>query len=59
VASPVGPARSIAVPGQTGFLAESIDEWIEALTALARDRAQARAQGRAWRRGSGRKQRIH
>ena len=47
VASPVGPARSITVPGQTGFLAECTDEWIEALATLARDREQARVLGLA------------
>jgi glycosyltransferase involved in cell wall biosynthesis len=38
VASPVGAASSIIVPGQTGLLANSVDEWTAALKRLAADR---------------------
>lgn len=45
VASPVGAAPSIIVPGRTGLLASSTDEWITALTSLAADRERARSFG--------------
>ncbi len=39
IASPVGANRQVVRHGETGFLAESADEWAEALRALARDPA--------------------
>ena len=47
VASRVGASTSIVVPGQTGFLAKSVEEWITALTALATDRERVRTLGLA------------
>ena len=41
VASPVGAAPSIIVPGHTGLLANSTEEWIAALTSLALNRERA------------------
>ena len=38
VVSPVGPARSILLPRQTGFFAATDEDWIEALSDLANDR---------------------
>ena len=49
VASPVGAARSIVVPGHTGILAGSTEEWITALTSLATDRRRAKIFGIAGR----------
>jgi glycosyltransferase involved in cell wall biosynthesis len=50
VASPVGANRQIVRQSATGFLAESAEEWVQALTFL-RDHLDARAQmGRAGRR---------
>ena len=39
VASPVGAAAEVIVHGETGFLAASIEEWIDCLSRLARDKA--------------------
>jgi glycosyltransferase involved in cell wall biosynthesis len=50
VASPVGILPDIVVPGRTGMLAESPEEWLAALRALAADREERRrlgARGRA------------
>jgi len=47
VASRVGASTTIVVPGQTGFLAKSTEEWIVALTELAADRERVRTLGRA------------
>jgi glycosyltransferase involved in cell wall biosynthesis len=49
VASPVGAAPSIVVPGQTGLLASSGADWIAALTSLATDRERAKNYGIAGR----------
>ena len=49
VASPVGAASSITVPGHTGLLASSTEEWIAALTSLAADRERASRLGTAGR----------
>jgi len=49
VASPVGAAASIIVPGQTGWLARSAEEWIAAFNQIANDRPQAAAFGSAGR----------
>jgi hypothetical protein len=45
--SAVGASNSIMVPGQTGFLAVSAQEWLAALEGLAADRERARAVGLA------------
>jgi glycosyltransferase involved in cell wall biosynthesis len=45
VASPVGVNRAIVDEGRTGFLADTADEWAEALLALARDPALRRRMG--------------
>jgi glycosyltransferase involved in cell wall biosynthesis len=47
VASPLGASTSIIVPGKTGFLASSTEEWIAALSGLASDRERARTMGLA------------
>src|SRR5262245_66494108 len=47
VASPFGASTSIIVPGKTGFLASSMEEWIAALSGLASDRQHARTMGLA------------
>jgi glycosyltransferase involved in cell wall biosynthesis len=47
VASPVGASTSIVVPGKTGLLASSTEEWIAALSGLAGDRERARTVGLA------------
>jgi glycosyltransferase involved in cell wall biosynthesis len=47
VASPVGASASIVVPGQTGFLAKSTEEWVTALSGLAADRERVRTLGLA------------
>ncbi len=49
VASPVGPAQSIILPGRTGLLAATDAEWIEALSGLAADPERANALGEAGR----------
>jgi glycosyltransferase involved in cell wall biosynthesis len=49
VASPVGAGSSIVVPGETGFLANGIEEWTTALRKLASDRDHARKLGLAGR----------
>jgi glycosyltransferase involved in cell wall biosynthesis len=49
VASPVGAAPSIIVPGQSGLLANSTEDWIAALTGLAADRERAKNFGIAGR----------
>src|SRR5256885_8089682 len=49
IANPVGVHRELVRPGETGFLAESTTEWIEAVRVLAAD-PQLRARfGRAGR----------
>ena len=50
VASPVGASASIVVPGETGFLANSAEEWTTALYRLATDREHARKLGLSGRR---------
>lgn len=50
VASAFGASMSIVVPGETGFLADSAEEWIAALGALAADRDRTRELGLAARR---------
>lgn len=47
VASPVGASKSIVVPGKTGFIASSAEEWINTLSGLANDRERARTVGLA------------
>jgi len=47
VASPVGTLAEIVVPGATGFLATSPEEWSAALDRLLSDRARRLAMGRA------------
>jgi glycosyltransferase involved in cell wall biosynthesis len=53
VASPVGASTSIIVPGKTGFLASSMEEWIAALSGLATDRERMRTMGLAGRQRAG------
>ena len=50
VASPIGVAPSIIVPGHTGLLANGTEEWIAALTSLAVNRERACHFGMAARR---------
>jgi glycosyltransferase involved in cell wall biosynthesis len=50
VASAVGASNSIVEPGETGFLANSMDEWVAALAGLAADRNRAQRMGLAARR---------
>ena len=47
VASPVGHQAMIVEHGRNGFLAETEDEWVEALLTLLRDPAKAAAMGKA------------
>jgi glycosyltransferase involved in cell wall biosynthesis len=47
VASPLGASRSIIVPGKTGLLASSTEEWIATLSELAANRERARTMGLA------------
>jgi ubiquinone/menaquinone biosynthesis C-methylase UbiE len=47
VVSPVGAGTSMIVPGETGFLAGSAEEWVAALSALAADRERVRTLGLA------------
>jgi glycosyltransferase involved in cell wall biosynthesis len=47
VASAFGASTSIIVPGETGFLADSTEEWVAALGALAADRERTRKLGLA------------
>jgi glycosyltransferase involved in cell wall biosynthesis len=47
VASAFGASTSIIVPGETGFLAASTEEWVGALGALAADRERTRKLGLA------------
>jgi glycosyltransferase involved in cell wall biosynthesis len=49
VASPVGAAGEIGVPGTTHFLAQSPDEWHNALASLLSDTHQRRTMGAAGR----------
>ena len=49
IASPVGVNREIVEPGVNGFLAETEDEWHNALTTLARDPELRRRMGEAGR----------
>jgi glycosyltransferase involved in cell wall biosynthesis len=49
IASPVGAARDIILPGVTGYLATNEDEWIEALHQLKASPDRARAMGQAGR----------
>jgi glycosyltransferase involved in cell wall biosynthesis len=49
VASPVGASTSIVIPGKTGFLASSAEQWIAVLSGLATDRERARTMGLAGR----------
>lgn len=50
VASPVGVNRDIVRQGENGFLAETADEWAEALSALARDQGLRQRMGEQGRR---------
>jgi glycosyltransferase involved in cell wall biosynthesis len=50
VANSVGVHREIIVPGETGFLADSPEEWIDAIGRLKHDRELRRRLGRAGRR---------
>ncbi len=50
VANPVGVHREMIVHGETGFLAATPDEWIEAVGRLEHDRDLRRRMGRAGRR---------
>jgi glycosyltransferase involved in cell wall biosynthesis len=45
VGSAVGALKSIIVPGKTGFLPESAEEWISALSSIAADRERNRKLG--------------
>jgi glycosyltransferase involved in cell wall biosynthesis len=47
VASAFGASTSIIVPGETGFLADSTEEWVAALGGLAADRERTRKLGLA------------
>ncbi|MFO0888683.1 MAG: glycosyltransferase family 4 protein [Isosphaeraceae bacterium] len=47
VANPVGVQCEMISPGETGFLASTDEEWLEAVRALAADPAPRRAMGRA------------
>jgi glycosyltransferase involved in cell wall biosynthesis len=49
IASPVGVNREIVEPGVNGFLAETEDEWRNALTTLAHDPELRRRMGEAGR----------
>ncbi len=49
IASPVGVNSSIVLPGQTGLLAEGPEEWLAALTFLARSEEARLAMGAAGR----------
>ena len=50
VANPVGVHAGMVTPGETGFLAETSSQWVDAITRLARDPALRQAMGRAGRR---------
>jgi glycosyltransferase involved in cell wall biosynthesis len=50
IANPVGVHRVMVQPGQTGFLAQTSDDWLAALTCLASDREHGRQLGAAGRR---------
>ena len=50
VASPIGMNREVVTEGETGFLASSHDEWVDALEILRRDPALRRQMGAAGRR---------
>ena len=50
VANPVGVQAEMVRHGETGFLAETPDQWAEAVGRLARDPALRRTMGRAGRR---------
>jgi glycosyltransferase involved in cell wall biosynthesis len=52
VAAAVGASLSIIVPGQTGFLANSAEDWVSALSGLAADRERAQRLGLAARRSA-------
>ena len=47
VVSPVGAVTSILVPGETGFFATSVDDWISVLGSLAADRERVAKMGLA------------
>jgi glycosyltransferase involved in cell wall biosynthesis len=49
VANPVGVQADLVRPGESGFLVETRDEWVEAIRRLARDPALRRAMGQAGR----------
>jgi glycosyltransferase involved in cell wall biosynthesis len=49
VANPVGVQAELVVPGETGFLAETPQEWADAVRRLARDPALRQSMGRAGR----------
>jgi glycosyltransferase involved in cell wall biosynthesis len=50
VANPVGIHRELVRHGETGFLAETAAQWVDAVGRLAQDRALRRRMGRAGRR---------
>lgn len=50
VGSDVGMNREVVVPGVEGYLASSVDEWVDALTALASSVERRRTMGAAGRR---------
>ncbi|MEZ0230314.1 MAG: glycosyltransferase family 4 protein [Planctomycetota bacterium] len=50
VASPVGANEDVIVPGETGFLARTTDEWVEKLRALADSSDLREKMGRSGRR---------
>jgi len=50
IASPVGANREIVLPGETGYLPETRDEWIDAIAALAENPVKRQEMGAAARR---------
>lgn len=49
IGSPVGANREIVVPGETGYLPQSPDEWVDAIAALADNPAKRQSLGLAGR----------
>jgi glycosyltransferase involved in cell wall biosynthesis len=50
IANGVGVHRAMIIDGKTGFLAESADDWVDAVRTLARDPERRRAMGAEGRR---------
>jgi glycosyltransferase involved in cell wall biosynthesis len=50
IANPVGMQTELVRPGATGFLADSADQWVEAVSRLAQSPSQRRKMGQAGRR---------